>query len=358
MKRVYNFSAGPSMLPEWVLNRASEEMLDYKGSGMSVMEMSHRSKAFASIIENAETSLRKLMNIPESYSVLFLQGGASTQFAMVPMNFMCKYKSADYINTGSWSKKAMTEAKLFGNVNVIASSEDKKFSYIPENYTISKDIDYVHITGNNTIEGTRFTTLPDTGDVPLVADYSSSILSEEIDVTKFGLIYAGAQKNMGPAGLTVVIIRNDLLGKHFENTPSMLRYDVQAKGKSLYNTPPCYSIYIAGLVFEWLLQLGGVKAMEKINMEKAEILYSALEESKLFTSPVNKKDRSLMNIPFMAPTDELNKKFISEAEVMGLTTLGGHASVGGLRASIYNAMPIDGVKKLAEFIRKFEKENI
>lgn len=358
MGRVYNFSAGPSMLPEAVLKKATEEMLDYKGTGMSVMEMSHRSKVYVSIIENAEMLFRKLMNIPDTYSVLFLQGGASMQFAMVPMNLMSKSKKADYINTGNWSKKAISEAKMFGAVNVIASSEDKNFTYIPESFKISEDADYVHITSNNTLEGTRFNDFPDTGSIPLVADMSSDIMSVEVDITKFGLIYAGAQKNLGPAGLTIVIIRNDLIGKHIDNTPTMLRYDIHAKEKSLYNTPPCYSIYIAGLVFEWIDEMGGIKVMESINYEKAKILYDFLNESRMFVNPVKRKDRSIMNIPFTAPTDDLNEKFIAEAEKIGLCTLRGHRLVGGMRASIYNAMPVEGVKKLVDFMKKFEQENI
>ncbi|HHT63828.1 MAG: 3-phosphoserine/phosphohydroxythreonine transaminase [Bacillota bacterium] len=357
MNRVYNFSAGPSMLPEPVLKKAAQEMLNYQGSGMSVMEMSHRSKTYMSIIENAEALLRKLMHIPDNYTVLFLQGGASQQFAMIPMNLMSKNKKADYIHTGNWSKKAMAEAKLYGKINIAASSEDKNFSYIPDNYAFSPDADYVHITSNNTIEGTAFKRFPDTGSIPLVADMSSHILSEEIDVTKFGLIYAGAQKNIGPAGVTVVIIRNDLIGKHEENTPIILRYETHAKNRSMYNTPPCYSIYIAGLVFEWLDELGGVKAMEAINREKAKILYDFLDESKLFSTPVNPRDRSLMNIPFVTPSDELNDKFVKEAAKAGLSTLKGHRSVGGMRASIYNAMPIEGVKKLVAFMKDFEMDN-
>lgn len=354
MDRVYNFSAGPSMLPEPVLKKAADEMLNYQDSGMSVMEMSHRSKVYISIIENAEALLRKLMHIPDTYSVLFLQGGASQQFAIIPMNLMSQNKKADYIHTGTWSKKAMAEAKLFGKVNVVASSEDKNFSYIPENYTLSPDADYVHITSNNTIEGTVFSQFPDTVNIPLVADMSSNILSSEIDVTKFGLIYAGAQKNLGPSGVTVVIINNDLLGKHREDAPIILRYETHAEGKSMYNTPPCYSIYIAGLVFEWVDQLGGVQAMEQINREKAKILYDFIDQSKLFTSPVNPKDRSLMNIPFATPSDELNDKFVKEANKVGLSTLQGHRSVGGMRASIYNAMPVEGVKKLVDFMKDFE----
>ncbi|MEL7564103.1 MAG: 3-phosphoserine/phosphohydroxythreonine transaminase [Dehalobacterium sp.] len=357
MDRVYNFSAGPAMLPESVLKKAADEMLNYHGSGMSVMEMSHRSKTYISIIENTEALIRKLMHIPDDYSVLFLQGGASQQFAMVPMNLMSLNKKADYIHTGTWAKKAMAEAKLFGKVNVAASSEDKNFSYIPEDYTFSPDADYVHITSNNTIEGTVFTQIPDTGNVPLVADMSSNILSEEIDVTKFGLIYAGAQKNLGPSGVTLVIIKNDLIGRHREDTPIILRYETHAEAKSMYNTPPCYSIYIAGLVFEWVDQLGGVKAMEQINREKAKILYDFIDQSQLFTSPVNPKDRSIMNVPFATHSDELNEKFVSEANKAGLSTLKGHRSVGGMRASIYNAMPIEGVKKLVSFMKNFEMNN-
>jgi phosphoserine aminotransferase len=357
MNRVYNFSAGPSMLPESVLAKAAQEMLDYKGTGMSVMEMSHRSKTYISIIENAEILIRKLMKIDDSYSVLFLQGGASSQFAMVPMNLLSKNKKVDFINTGNWSKKAISEAKLFGTANVIASSEDKNFTYIPENYKISEDADYVHITSNNTLEGTHYVNFPETGNIPLVADMSSDIMSTEIDVNKFGLIYAGAQKNLGPAGLTIVIVKNDLIGKHLEITPTMMRYQTHAKEKSLYNTPPCYSIYIAGLVFQWLDEMGGVKAIEEINREKAALLYNFLDESEMFINKVNKKDRSLMNIPFTAPTDELNEKFIAESEKAGLSTLRGHRLIGGMRASIYNAMPADGVKKLVEFMKKFELEN-
>jgi phosphoserine aminotransferase len=357
MNRVYNFSAGPSMLPESVLKKAAEEMLDYKGSGMSVMEMSHRSKTYISIIENAEMLLRKLMNIPDTYTVLFLQGGASTQFAMVPMNLMSKNQKADFINTGNWSKKAISEAKMFGEAKIIASSEDKNFTYIPEDYKISADADYVHITSNNTLEGTRYSEFPDTGSIPLVADMSSDIMSAEIDVSKFGLIYAGAQKNLGPAGVTIVIIRTDLLGKQIENTPTMLRYDTHSKEKSLYNTPPCFSIYIAGLVFKWIEDMGGIKAMEAINNEKAKILYDFLDESEMFRNPVIKKDRSIMNIPFTAPTEELNEKFIAQSEKAGLCTLRGHRLIGGMRASIYNAMPVEGVKKLVDFMKKFEAEN-
>lgn len=357
MNRVYNFSAGPSMLPEPVLAKAAEEMLSYKGTGMSVMEMSHRSKTYTSIIENAESLIRKLMNIDASYAVLFLQGGASTQFSMVPLNLFSKYKKADFINTGNWSKKAISEAKLFGSARVIATSEDKNFTYIPENYEISQDADYVHITSNNTLEGTRYTDYPDTGNIPLVADMSSDIMSTVIDVNKFGLIYAGAQKNLGPAGLTIVIVKKDLIGKHLEITPTMMRYETHAKEKSLYNTPPCYSIYVAGLVFQWLDDMGGVKAIEKVNNEKASILYNFFDESKMFKNNVHRKDRSIMNVPFTAPTDELNEKFIAESEKAGLCTLRGHRLVGGMRASIYNAMPVEGVIKLVDFMKKFETDN-
>ncbi len=357
MNRVYNFSAGPSMLPQPVLAKAAEEMLDYKGTGMSVMEMSHRSKTYTSIIENAESLIRKLMNIDDSYAVLFLQGGASSQFSMVPMNLFSKYKKADFINTGNWSKKAMSEAKIFGSANLIASSEDKNFTYIPENYKISQDVDYVHITSNNTLEGTRYVDYPETGSIPLVADMSSDIMSTVIDVNKFGVIYAGAQKNLGPAGLTIVIVKKDLIGKHLDITPTMMKYETHAKEKSLYNTPPCYSIYIAGLVFQWLDDMGGIKAIEKVNNEKASILYNFLDESKMFKNNVNRKDRSIMNIPFTAPTDELNEKFIAESEKAGLSTLRGHRLVGGMRASIYNAMPVEGVVKLVEFMKRFETDN-
>lgn len=357
MSRIYNFSAGPSMLPEQVLTKAANEMLDYSCTGMSVMEMSHRTKTYESIIENAEALLRKLMNIPDNYSVLFLQGGASQQFAMIPMNIMTQNKKADFIHTGTWSKKAMNEAKLVGTVNVIASSEDKNFTYIPENFDISPDADYVHITANNTIEGTRFIDYPDTGNVPLVADMSSNILSEYIDVPKFGLIYAGAQKNLGPAGVTIVIVRDDLIGKHSPNTPIIFRYETHAKEKSLYNTPPSYSVYMVGLVLEWLDQLGGINVMEAVNYEKANLLYDFIDSSKMFSSPVEPKYRSLMNIPFTAQNDELNSKFIAEAENAGFTALKGHRLVGGMRASIYNAMPVEGVMKLVEFMNNFEKNN-
>jgi len=345
------------MLPEPVLKKAAEEMLDYKGSGMSVMEMSHRSDVYMEIHERAEATLRKLMNIPDNYSVLFLQGGASQQFAMIPMNLLGQNRKIDFIHTGNWTKKAIDEAKVVANVNIVASSEDKNFSYIPEDYQFSPDADYVHICTNNTIEGTLYAKIPDTGNIPLVADMSSNIMSEEIDVTKFGLIFAGAQKNLGPSGVTVVIIRKDLIGKHSEQTPVIFRYATHDKEKSLYNTPPCYSIYTAGLVFEYIDQLGGVKAIEAINREKAGMLYDFIDASDMFSSPVDKRYRSLMNIPFLTQSDDLNKKFIAEAEKVGLTTLAGHRSVGGMRASIYNAMPVEGVKKLVDFMKKFEMDN-
>jgi len=357
MNRVYNFSAGPSMLPLPVLERAAKEMTDYKGSGMSVMEMSHRSPVYEEIIANAEQNLRKLMNIPDNYKVLFLQGGATTQFAAIPLNLMNKHKKADYIISGQFSKKAADEAAKYGEVNVLASSKDKNFSYVPYVDKFSPDADYVHICYNNTIYGTTFHYIPETGGIPLVADMSSYILSAPIDVTRFGLIYAGAQKNMGPAGVTVVIVREDLIGNARPETPVMLDYKVQADNGSMYNTPPCYSIYIAGLVFEWILELGGLEAMEKINREKAAILYDYLDQSKLFKATAQKEFRSRMNVCFVTGSEELDKKFCAEAKAAGFVNLKGHRSVGGMRASIYNAMPIEGVKKLVEFMAKFEAEN-
>ncbi len=358
MKQVYNFSAGPAMLPKSVLKKAQAEMLDFNGSGMSVMELSHRSKWFIDILEAAEANLRKLLDIPDNYHVLFLQGGASQQFAMVPMNLMVRNKKADYVLTGSWSKKAYKEAQLFGEVRVVGEDTN---NHIPK---LTKDMfdpnaDYVHITTNNTIEGTAFSTLPDTGDVPLVADMSSNILSTPIDVSKFGLIYAGAQKNIGPAGLTIVIIRDDLVGQAPATVPTMFDYETHVKNKSSFNTPPTYSIYIAKLVFEWLLDLGGLEEMEKLNRAKADILYQALDESKMFDAPIKGEDRSIMNVPFIAANgdQELEAKFISEAKAAGLETLKGHRSVGGMRASIYNAMPLAGVEALVDFIKKFEESN-
>ncbi len=359
MARAYNFSAGPATLPEEVLKKAQSELLDYQNSGMSVMEMSHRSKEFVGITETAIENLRKLMNIPSNYHVLFLQGGASTQFAMVPLNLLRNSKKADIVNTGAWSKKAIAEAKRYGQINVVASSEDKTFSYIPElNASMfDKEADYVHITTNNTIYGTLYQELPDVGNVPLVADMSSNILSQEYNVSDFGIIYAGAQKNIGPAGVTIVIIRDDLVGHAMDFTPTMLNYKTHVDGESMFNTPPCYSIYMAGLVFEHLLEIGGVPAMEKLNKEKAGILYDFLDQSNLFKGTVPNEFRSLMNVPFVTGNDELDAKFIAEAGKLGFKTLKGHRSVGGMRASIYNAMPKEGVVKLVEFMDTFEKEN-
>lgn len=358
MKRVYNFSAGPSMLPLPVLEKAQKELVNYADSGMSVMELSHRSGLFTEIIEEAEGLFRELLNIPEQYKVLFLQGGASQQFSMVPLNIM-KNKKAAYIHTGSWSKKAIKEAKKYGEVDVIASSEDKNFTYIPnlEDIELNQTYDYVHITTNNTIEGTAFTSFPDTGEIPLVADMSSNIMSEEIDVTKFGIIYAGAQKNIGPAGLTLVIIREDLIGGADESCPVMLDYKTHSDSGSLYNTPPTFAVYMARLVFEWAKELGGIPALEKINRKKANILYDYLDSSAFFTSPIKKDSRSLMNIPFVTGSDELDAAFIKEAKQAGLETLKGHRSVGGMRASIYNAMPIEGVEKLVEVMQAFEQKH-
>ncbi len=359
MERVFNFSAGPSMLPLEVLEKAQSEFVCCGSSGMSVMEMSHRSKMFEDIITRAESTLRELMHIPDNYKVLFLQGGGSTQFAMIPLNLMNKNKKADYVKTGQWAKKAIEEAGRYGNVNIVASSEDTTYDRIPEldPKKFDPEADYFYITLNNTIYGTRYTKLPDTGKVPLVGDMSSSILSEEIDITKFGLLFAGAQKNLGPAGVTVVIVREDLLGNAMDFTPTMLKYDIHAKNDSMYNTPPTYSIYFAGLVFEWVKQQGGVRAMQKINEYKAGLLYDFLDNSKLFKGTVVPKDRSLMNVPFILPTEELNAKFIKEAASKGFVNLKGHRTVGGMRASIYNAMPTEGVKALVELMAKFEKEN-
>ncbi len=359
MSRVYNFAAGPAVLPEEVLKEAAAEMLDYKGTGMSVMEMSHRSKAFEEIIQDAEKDLRDLMNIPDNYKVLFLQGGGSTQFAMIPMNLM-KNRVADYIITGQWAKKAAAEAEKYGKVNKIASSADKTFSYIPDlkNLQISDDADYVYICHNNTIYGTTYHDLPDTKGKILVADMSSDILSEPIDVTKYGLIFAGVQKNIGPAGTVVVIIREDLITEDvLEGTPTMLQYKIHADNKSLYNTPPAYGIYICGKVFKHLKKLGGLEAMKKRNEEKAKILYDYLDSSELFKGTVVKEDRSLMNVPFVTGNEELDAKFVKEAKAAGIENIKGHRTVGGMRASIYNAMPIEGVKYLVDFMKKFEAEN-
>lgn len=359
MARVYNFSAGPAVLPEEVLQEAADEMLDYRGTGMSVMEMSHRSKAYDTIIKEAEADLRELMNIPDNYKVLFLQGGASQQFAMIPMNLM-KNRVADYIVTGQWAKKAYQEASLYGKANKIASSEDKTFSYIPDcsDLPISEDADYVYICENNTIYGTKFKTLPNTKGKPLVADVSSCFLSEPVDVTKYGVIYGGVQKNIGPAGVVIVIIREDLITEDvLPGTPTMLRYKTHADADSLYNTPPAYGIYICGKVFKWLKKMGGLEAMKERNEKKAKILYDYLDESKLFKGTVRKEDRSLMNVPFITGDEELDAKFVKEAKEAGFENLKGHRTVGGMRASIYNAMPIEGVEKLVEFMKKFEAEN-
>ncbi|WP_195983759.1 3-phosphoserine/phosphohydroxythreonine transaminase [Clostridium sp. D33t1_170424_F3] len=360
MKRVYNFSAGPSMLPEAVLRRAADEMLDYQGSGQSVMEMSHRSKVYEGIINSAESLLREVMNIPDNYKVLFLQGGASSQFAMVPMNLMTKSNKADFVITGQWATKAYKEAARYGTANIVASSKDQTFNYIPEldSSTFTKDADYFHICLNNTIYGTKFTKLPETGDVPLVADISSCILSEPIDVSKFGILYAGAQKNMGPAGLTVVIIREDLVGNAMDITPTMFNYQTHVDNGSMFNTPPCYSIYMCMLVLDWIKNtMGGLDEMKKYNEKKAGILYDYLDSSKMFRGTVVAKDRSLMNVPFVTDSEELNAKFVKEAAANDFVNLKGHRSVGGMRASIYNAMPMEGVEKLVAFMKKFEEEN-
>ena len=360
MSRVYNFSAGPAVLPEEVLNEAAAEMLDYRGTGMSVMEMSHRSKSYETIIEDAESDLRDLLHIPENYKGLFLQGGGSTQFAMVPMNLM-KNRVADYIITGQWAKKAHKEASIYGKANAIASSADKTFSYIPDcsDLPVSEDADYVYICENNTIYGTKFWTLPNTKGKLLVADQSSCFLSEPVDVSKYGLIFAGAQKNVGPAGTVIVIIREDLITEDvLEGTPTMLRYKIHADAKSLYNTPPTYGIYMCGKVFKWLKAKGGLEEMKKINEEKAKILYDFLDESKLFKGTVVKKDRSIMNVPFITGNEELDALFVKESKAAGLENLKGHRTVGGMRASIYNAMPKAGVEKLVEFMADFEKKHL
>lgn len=359
MARVYNFSAGPSMLPESVLAKAAAEMMDYQGSGQSVMEMSHRSKVYQGIFDETEALLREVMEIPDNYKVLFLQGGASTQFEMIPMNLLTGSGKADYVVTGQFSKKAYKEAKRYGEINLVASSEDKTFSYIPklDPATFTPDADYFYICMNNTIFGTVYHDLPETGDVPLVADASSCILSRPIDVSKFGILYAGAQKNMAPAGVTVVIIREDLIGKN-DNLATMQNYVTHAENGSMYNTPPCYSIYMMKLVLEWIKNdVGGLEKMLERNEKKAGILYDYLDNSKLFKSPVAKEDRSLMNVPFVTGDAELDAKFVKEAAAAGFVNIKGHRSVGGMRASIYNAMPIEGVEKLVAFMKKFEEEN-
>ena len=359
MARVYNFSAGPAVLPEEVLKEGAEEMMDYRGCGMSVMEMSHRSKTYQTIIDEAEADLRDLIGIPDNYKVLFLQGGASQQFAMIPMNLM-KNKVADYIVTGQWAKKAWQEAGKYGKANKIASSEDKTFSYIPDcsDLPISEDADYVYICENNTIYGTKFKTLPNTKGKTLVADVSSCFLSEPVDITKYGVMYGGVQKNIGPAGVVIAIIREDLItGDVLPGTPTMLQYKTHADAGSLYNTPPAYGIYICGKVFKWLKKMGGLSAIKELNEKKAAILYDFLDQSSLFKGTVRKEDRSLMNVPFITGSEELDAKFVKEAKEAGLESLKGHRSVGGMRASIYNAMPVEGVEKLVEFMKKFEAEN-
>ena len=355
MDRVYNFSAGPSVMPEKVLEKVQGEVLNYSGSGMSVMEMSHRSAVYQDIIDGTEGTLREIMGIPGNYKVLFLGGGASTQFAMIPMNLM-KNGKIDIVHTGAWTKKAIPEARRFGQVNIVASSEDGNFTYIPEldETKLTPDADYFHITTNNTIYGTRYTKIPDTGAVPIVADMSSNILSEVYDVGKFGLIFAGAQKNMGPAGVTVIIIREDLIGSADESVPTMFNYKTHADKGSMFNTPPTFPIYVCGLVFEWIKSMGGVPGIQNINEEKAAILYDFLDESKLFSGTVVKNDRSLMNVPFVTGDADLDAQFIKEAGKRGLVNIKGHRSVGGMRASIYNAMPVDGVRTLVEFMKDFE----
>jgi len=357
--RVFNFSAGPSMLPLDVMEDIAAELTDYNGCGQSVMEMSHRSAEFEKIIGDAEKNLREIMNIPDNYKVIFVQGGGTLQFAMVPLNLFRSSKKADYILTGAWAKKAAEEAKKFGDVKIVASSEPDNFTYIPQvnKEDFRADADYVHITLNNTIYGTKFPYIPETGDIPLVADMSSSILSEEIDVTKFGLIYAGAQKNIGPAGVTIVIIREDLLGFASKETPTYLDYKTHSDNGSMYNTPPCFGVYVAGEVFKKIKATGGVSALEKINKEKAKMLYDYIDQSSLYSCPVAEKDRSLMNVVFITGDKDLDKKFTAESKAAGLINLAGHRSIGGMRASIYNAMPVEGVEKLIDFMKKFEVEN-
>lgn len=360
MSRVYNFSAGPAVLPEEVLKETADEMMDYQGCGQSVMEMSHRSKVFDKIIKDAEADIRELMNIPDNYKVLFLQGGASQQFAAIPMNLM-KNKKAGYILTGQWAKKAFAEAKLYGEAVELASSADKTFSYIPDcsDLDIPDDLDYVYICENNTIYGTKYKTLPNTKGKTLVADISSCFLSEPIDVTKYGLVYGGVQKNVGPAGVVIVIIREDLISDEvLPGTPTMLKYKTQADNDSLYNTPPCWGIYVCGKVFKWLKKMGGLEEMKKRNEAKAKVLYDFLDQSKLFKGTVRAEDRSLMNVPFVTGDADLDARFVKEAEAAGFVNLKGHRTVGGMRASIYNAMPIEGVQKLVEFMTKFEAENL
>jgi phosphoserine aminotransferase len=355
MSRKYNFYAGPAILPLEVMEKAQQELLDYNGIGLSIMEISHRSKDFVGVVETAEEKIRSLLDIPDNYSVLFVQGGATLQFGMIPMNFL-KGGTADYVNTGSWAKKAIKEAKLFGTVNIAGTSEDRNFSYIPE-IDLSPAANYVHLTSNETIGGIQFQSFPETGDVPLIVDMSSDIFSRRLDVSQFGLIYAGAQKNMGPAGVTLVIMRNDLIDDGAENLVSMLSYRSYREHKSLYNTPPCFAIYIVKLVMEWLEANGGLRSMEAVNEEKANVLYDAIDNLSLYKGTAAEHDRSRMNVTFRIYPEELEAKFIKEADAAGLVGLKGHRSVGGCRASIYNAMPLDGVKELVRFMEKFEKEN-
>ena len=357
--RVYNFSAGPSMLPVEVLEKVQKDLLNYEGSGQSVMEMSHRSKEYQKIIDDAEADLRELMHIPDNYKVLFVQGGGTLQFAMVPLNLLRNSKKADYVLTGTWAKKAYKEACKYGDIRVIASSEDDKFTWVPKitKEDVREDADYAYITTNNTIYGTKYNYIPETGNVPLVADMSSNILSEEIDVSRFGMIWAGAQKNVGPAGVTIVIVREDLIGFAGAEVPTYLDYKIHADNGSMYNTPPCFSIYVAGEVFKYLKSIGGIAEMERRNMEKAQMLYDFIDSSRLFSCPVAKEDRSLMNVVFVTGDAELDKKFIALAKENGMINLSGHRSIGGMRASIYNAMPKEGVAALVDFMRKFEEEN-
>ena len=357
--RVYNFSAGPSMLPLEVLEKVQKDLLNYEGSGQSVMEMSHRSKEYQKIIDDAEANLRELMNIPDNYKVMFLQGGGTLQFAMVPLNLLRNSKKADYVVTGTWAKKAYKEACKYGDIRVIASSEDDKFTWVPKikKEDIREDADYVYITTNNTIYGTKYNYVPETGDIPLVADMSSNIMSEEVDVSKFGMIWAGAQKNVGPAGVSIVIVREDLIGFADEKVPTYLDYKIHAENGSMYNTPPCFSIYVAGEVFKYLKSIGGVKEMERRNVAKAKLLYDYIDSSKLFSCPVAKEDRSLMNVVFVTGDADLDKKFIAAAKEKGMINLAGHRSIGGMRASIYNAMPEEGVRALVDFMKAFEEEN-
>ena len=359
MSRAYNFNAGPAVLPEEVLRKAASELVEYGSSRMSVMEMSHRSKDFEDILDHAQATLRELMGIPANYKILFLQGGASTQFAMVPMNLFRKSMTCDLVDTGFWTQRAIEDAQRYGKVRIIASSKEQNYNHIPDlnPADFSPDADYFYICTNNTIYGTRYTSFPDTGKVPLIADMSSNIMSEQIDVSRFAMIFAGAQKNIGPSGLTLVIIREDLIGPALDCTPTMLRYSTHADNNSLYNTPPTYAIYMAGLVFDYMKSIGGIAAIEKANLEKADLLYSCIEESKMFSSKINKRDRSLMNIPFSTGNPELDDKFVKESTAAGFIGLKGHRKTGGMRASMYNAMSMEGVRALVDFMKKFETNN-